>query len=90
MSTDDRDLFDKVVDLWWGKLVVGAVIAGFTFWLSKDLSRLHKGEVESVEVWLPIAFLYKVGGYWGALSIGINLTLVFIGWGIKQLISGEE
>ena len=32
-----------------------------------DLNSLEAGEVESVRVWLPIAFLYNNAGYWVAI-----------------------
>jgi len=38
-------------------------------WLHFDLRALESGEVESIYVWEPIAWLYEVAGYWGAMSV---------------------
>ncbi len=85
-----KDLFDKMVDLWWGKLVLAGILAGLTVFLYRDFAKLESGEVESMKVWAPIALLYNIAGMWGGLSIFIILSILLVFWGVKQKISGKE
>ncbi len=51
------------------RTLVLAVIAFavLSAWIAMDLNALESGRRESVTLWAPIAFLYRLGGYWLAV-----------------------
>lgn len=85
-----QDLFDRMINVWWGKMVFAAGMVAATWFMHREFTRLESGEVASMEVWAPVAALYRIAGLWGGLAIFIVLAVVFAVWGIKQLISGRE
>lgn len=64
-----------------------------SLWIIYDLNRLESSEVESVSIWAPIAFLYKIGGYWSAVFTVPALGLFVVGANLKKITdlrSGKE
>lgn len=53
-----------------------------------DLNQVQSGEVEHLRTWMPVSFLYNLGGYWLAIMttplIGL-ITLYLLIRKIKQL-----
>jgi len=65
-------------------------MAGATWFMHSEFTKLESGEIDSMEVWAPIAALYNLAGMWGGLSVFILFGGVSAAWGIKQLVSGNE
>ena len=57
----------------------------FSVWTCFDLNRVESGEVDSVTIWGPVAFLYDIGGYWVAVFAVPILGLFVIGTMIKKI-----
>lgn len=51
--------------------LIGAplIMLPLTAWVAYDMERLSSGEVEQVRVWAPVALLYDLFGYWGAVLV---------------------
>ena len=53
--------------LWNGYLIAGLAVLEFILYF--QLKGLESGQVESVRVWAPVAAMYKLAGFWGAMSV---------------------
>lgn len=64
-----------------------------TVWIAFDLTRLERGNVDSVMLWAPIIMLYQTMGYWPAVfatpALGI-LCFIAFNRRLKQLAAQEE
>lgn len=85
-----KDLFDKAMEIWWGKCVLGIAFAVFAAWLYVELSKLDSGEKESMTVIKFISFLYDIGGKWPPVVVFGLVGVGIFAWGVKQLLSGRE
>jgi len=62
---------------WFDDLVGAAICLGAGAWVYMDLLSLERGEVESVKVWAPLAFLYNHFGFYPS-----TLALPLFGTGL--------
>jgi hypothetical protein len=63
-----------------------------SIWIYYDLNELETGNVETVRLWAPIAFLYENGGYWLAILTTPILGIIcwFAFWKIIKKTSESE
>ena len=78
------------LDKWYGKIISALLLFGLGAWFYSDLVKLETGKVESVRLWAPVVYLYEHFGFYTAVSIVPVIGLIFLIWGLKQLISGKE
>lgn len=82
--TDEKE---KSGEKWYQTIGVGILSIVFGVLVYMQLSRLEAGDINSVRIWWPVAVLYNIFGFWGAVSCPGVLALFFFGLGIKQLIT---
>jgi hypothetical protein len=70
---------------WWFKCLVGAVFLWVSFITWQDLSDLERGRAQTVQVWAPLAMLYRVAGLWPSVLILALPGAAFVAWGLWQL-----
>jgi hypothetical protein len=64
---------------WKDDLICSLVCLGAGAWIFMQLSSLERGEVDSVELWAPLAFLYNHFGFYpSALAIPLLGAVWFI------------
>jgi hypothetical protein len=57
-----------------------------SIWIYLDLNSLESGEVDSVRLWEPVAFLYNIGGYWAAILTVPVLGIIVLGTMLKKIV----
>ena len=80
----------KSEDKWYKTIGSGILILAFTIFVAYQLNSLEAGTVESVRVWWPVAILYRMLGYWGAIACPGLIALLVLAIGAKQFIDQEN
>jgi hypothetical protein len=80
----------SLTDRWWGKIIVGLVLAGITFYLNNLFTELETGVQESVRINAIIALLYNTLGHTPTVIIFGALAALFVIWGIYQLVTKRQ
>lgn len=84
----------KARDLKWGLFTL--VLGLFALWhvpgLWEGFTLLEAGQLDSMKLWAPLAWLYNLGGVWAWLAKWASLALLGLGglgfacWGVWQLL----
>ena len=78
-------MWDKLLDCWWGQILVGLfffAIAAFMYWYISDLEATGR----SSRAPCIIAIVYNIAGKWGSVLLIGGMGLIFAGVGIRNLI----
>jgi hypothetical protein len=81
----EADRYEYQRRSWWFKCLAGSVFLWLSFITWQDLSDLEIGRTQAVQVWTPLAMLYRAAGLWPSV---MTLTLpgaAFVVWGLWQL-----
>jgi hypothetical protein len=80
----------SLADSWWGKIIIGLVLGGITFYLNNLFTELETGVQESVRINAIIALLYNTLGHTPTVLIFGGIAVLFVIWGIYQLVTKRE
>jgi hypothetical protein len=84
------DFMDRVLNAWWGKVLIGLVIIAAAFLLFGQLSDLEAGTRDRLRVNAVVKFAYELGGKWPvAIVLGLFGTAM-AAWGVVQAVRGRE
>lgn len=89
MSEERQGVFDKVFEVWWGKVFIGAVVILFGLFEFRNLSQLESGEKDSLLVSRRTKVIYDLGGKWGIVGVTGVLGAGFVGWGAVQAVKKQ-
>jgi hypothetical protein len=82
--------WDRVIEPWWAKLIIGAMMFFFAWSTYVDFARLESGERKSLYVGRTTKILYDIGGKWLPTGLPILVGLIFISWGVVQINKGKK
>ena len=77
-------MWDKLVDCWWGQILIGVflfAIAAFMYWYISDLEATGR----SGRAPCFIAIVYHIAGKWGSVLLIVGMGVIFAGVGIWNL-----
>jgi hypothetical protein len=80
----------KSTDKWYMNVIYGVVCIALMAFVFIQLNQLETGEVASVRIWWPVAAMYNLLGFWGAVACPGLLSFLFFGLGIKQLLAEDN
>jgi hypothetical protein len=89
-SQKKRSAAERVMEPWWAKIIIGAVMMVLAWSTYVDFSRLESGERKSLLIGQTTKFLYDIGGKWLPTSLAILAGLAFIAWGVVQVSKGKK
>jgi hypothetical protein len=85
MLDTGNDLFNSLLEKWWGQLLVGLSLFSMSVFVYRYLSNLEDSGQNGSIHWL-LALTYAVAGKWGSTLILAVPGVVSIGVGIRNLL----
>ena len=80
--------------LFWIAVGLALVWAAWLTW--EEFSQLESGQLRSMKIWAPLAWIYNLGGLWSAIAKWAAIALIalagmaFVVAGIRSLGPDEE
>ena len=87
---EKQDFLDKLLSVWWGKVLSGILILAFDAWMFSTFSKLDSGEIESARVNRLLGALYSAGGKWAPTLLLGAIAVAIIVFGIAQLVTKSK
>ncbi len=90
MGKQKHSLVDKAISAWWGKVILALLIFAGTYAAYSDFTKLENGDVNLIVGSKWFIGLYNLFGKWPTVAVFGLLGAAFLGWGLKQLSTGNE
>ena len=86
-ATTTRSRKRSLADYGWGKILVGVIFGVAVVYLHNLFTDLETGAIQSARLNVIFIFLYKTIGHIPTIAVIGLLGVVFVIWGIRQLIN---
>ena len=86
MSDDPDSFWGRLMSVWWGQILIGVFMLLFAWFMYSYITRVEEVTGRGRVHW-AVAIVYNIAGKWGTVLFFAIPGLIFIGIGIRVLIS---